>query len=80
VIETIDTTFARRLRDVERAGKLRNRLYSAAFGVGECAHFSRHTLSDPELAARFERKRDFYLTLFEKVCRVEARARGEAER
>jgi hypothetical protein len=69
---------ARRLRDIERAGSLRNRLYSADFGAAESAHFCRHSLHDPERAIPFERAAAFYGHLFDKACRLERRARGEA--
>jgi hypothetical protein len=81
---TIDTTdaigddFARRLRDIERAGRLRNLLYSATFGALECARFCEHDLHQPERAVAYQRAADFYSRLFEKVCRLERRARGEA--
>jgi hypothetical protein len=84
MIATIDTTdalhadFARRLRDVERAGHLRNRLYSAMFGAEECARLCLHDLHQPERAEASLRAADFYVDLYEKVCRLQARARREA--
>jgi hypothetical protein len=84
MIATIDTTdaigdeFARRLRDVERAGRLRNLLYSATFGALECARVCEHDLHQPERAIAYQRAADFYSRLYEKVARLQARARGEA--
>jgi hypothetical protein len=77
VIDTLDTDCARRLRDVERAGKLRNQLYSAAFGACECARMCLHGLHEPERAEAYLRAADFYADLYEKVLRLQARARGE---
>jgi hypothetical protein len=69
---------ARRLRDIERAGRLRNALYSAAFGAAESARFCRFDLHDPDRAAACERAARFYDELLTKVRRLQARARGEA--
>jgi hypothetical protein len=68
---------ARRLRDAERAGRLRNELYSAAFGAAESARFCRFDLHDPDRAAAHERAARFYAELLAKVQRLQARARGE---
>jgi hypothetical protein len=70
--------FARRLRDIERAGSLRNRLYSAGFDAAECARLCRFSLHDPERAREYERAAAFYGVLYAKVVRWQARARGEA--
>jgi hypothetical protein len=77
MIETMETDLARRLRDVERAGQLRNRLYSAAFGANECARMCLRDLHQPERAKAYLRAADFYADLYEKVVRLQARARGE---
>jgi hypothetical protein len=80
---TIDTTdaigddFARRLRDVERAGRLRNLLCSAEFGALESARFHRHTTLDWSAAERHAAAARFYKRLYYKVCLLQARARGE---
>jgi hypothetical protein len=76
--DRIGDELARRLRDVERAGRLRNRLYSATFGALECARVCEHDLHQPERAVAYQRAADFYSRLFEKVCRLQARARGGA--
>jgi hypothetical protein len=76
--DPIGDEFARRLRDVGRAGRLRILLYSATFGALECARVCEHDLHQPERAVAYQRAADFYSRLFEKVCRIEARARGEA--
>jgi hypothetical protein len=76
--DVISDEFARRLRDVERAGRLRILLYSATFGALECARVCEHDLHQPERAVAYQRAADFYSRLFAKVCRIEARARGEA--
>jgi hypothetical protein len=70
--------FARRLRDIERAGRLRSRAYSASFGAAECAHFCRFALRDHERAAAYERAAEFFGRLYTKACQLERRARGEA--
>jgi hypothetical protein len=81
---TIDTTdaigddFARRLRDIERAGKLRLLLVGAETGAWESWRFCRHTLRQPAEAEAHLRAVGFYRQLFYKVCRLQARARGEA--
>jgi hypothetical protein len=76
--DAISAAFARRLRDVERAGHLRNALVSAEVGALECARFCRHTQHDRAAAARHERAADFYRALYWKVVGLQARARGEA--
>lgn len=78
MIETLGSDFARRLRDVERAGRLRTRLYAATFEAEECARLARYSLRDRALASAFARDAAFFLTLYNKVCRLQARARGEA--
>jgi hypothetical protein len=70
--------FARRLRDVERAGKLRCQLVSAETGAWESARFCLHTLRDYPGAYRHFQAYHYYHTLYRKVCRLQARARGEA--
>jgi hypothetical protein len=81
VIDTTDTigaAFARRLRDVERAGRLRNALVSAEVGAWEAARLCRFTLRQPERADAHLLTAGFYAHLLAKVRRLEARARGEA--
>jgi hypothetical protein len=78
MITSIETEQAKRLDVIQRAGSLRNRLYSATFGALECARFCEHDLHQPERALGYQRAADFYSRLFEKVCRLERRARGEA--
>jgi hypothetical protein len=78
MIETIDTDFARRLRDVERAGRLRNLLVSAEFGALESARFRLYTTRDLPAAERHVCAANFYRFLYRKVVRLQARARGEA--
>jgi hypothetical protein len=78
MIDTIETGRAARLRDVERAGRLRNLLVSAETGAWESWRFCRHTLHRLAEAEAHLRAADFYRRLFHKVCRLQARARGEA--
>lgn len=76
--EVISEAFARRLRDVERAGKLRLLLVGAETGAWESWRFCRHTLHRPAEAEAHLRAADFYRQLFHKVCRLQAAARGAA--
>jgi hypothetical protein len=69
---------ARRLRDIERAGRLRNVLVSAEFGALESARFRLYTTRDLPAAERHVSAARFYRRLYFKVCRLQARARGEA--
>jgi hypothetical protein len=77
MIETIGADFARRLRDVERAGRLRLQLVSAETGAWESARFCLHTLRDYPGAYRHFQAAHYYHKLYRKVCRLQARARGE---
>jgi hypothetical protein len=80
----IDTTdalhadFARRLRDVERAGRLRLQLVSAETGAWESARCCAFTQHDGPRAVAHGRAALFYSHLYRKVVRLQARARGEA--
>lgn len=78
MIETIETDFARRLRDVERAGKLRLQLVGAETGAWESARFCAFTQHDGPRAVAHGRAALFYSHLYRKVVRLQARARGEA--
>jgi hypothetical protein len=69
--------FVRRLRDVERAGRLRNLLCSAEVGAWESARFCRFTQGDDAAADAHLAMAGFYAHLLAKVRRLEARARGE---
>jgi hypothetical protein len=76
--EPLRDEFARRLRDVERAGVLRLRLCAAENDAWECARLCRRTLRDFPAAYRHLQAAHYYHTLYRKVCRLQARARGEA--
>jgi hypothetical protein len=76
--DPIGDEFARRLRDVERAGRLRNLLVSAEFGALESARFRLYTTRDLPAAERHVRAANFYRFLYRKVVRLQARVRGEA--
>jgi hypothetical protein len=69
---------ARTLRDIERAGRLRNLLVSAETGAWESARFCEFTLHDGPRAAAQALAAKYYAHLYRKVCRLQARARGEA--
>jgi hypothetical protein len=76
--DLVGDAFARRLRDVERAGRLRQRLVGAETGAFEAARFCTFRLHNDELADEHLAAAIFYRRLYEKVCRLQARARGEA--
>jgi hypothetical protein len=69
---------ARRLRDVERAGRIRNLLVSAETGAWESWRFYTFTLPDKGRAQAHSRAAGFYRRLYGKVVRLQARARGGA--
>jgi hypothetical protein len=76
--EPLSEDCARRLRDIERAGRLRNLLVSAEVGAWESWRFSTFTLPDKGRAQAHSRAAGFYRYLYTKVCAIQARARGEA--
>jgi hypothetical protein len=76
--DPISDDCARRLRDVERAGKLRLQLVSAETGAWESARFCAFTQHDGPRAVAHGRAALFYSHLYRKICRLQARARGEA--
>jgi hypothetical protein len=76
--EPVGDDLARRLRDIERAGNLRLRLVGAETGAWEAWRFCRFDLGRHDEAEAHLRASHFYRSLYEKVCRLQARARGEA--
>jgi hypothetical protein len=76
--EPLSADGARRLRDIERAGKLRCRLVGAETDAWETWRFCRFDLGREDEAEAHLRASTFYRTLYEKTCRLQARARGEA--
>jgi hypothetical protein len=75
--EPLSDDCARRLRDVERAGRLRNLLVSAEFGALESARFHRFTRRDLAATERQLAAARFYRRLYDKTCLLQAAARGE---
>jgi hypothetical protein len=71
---------ARTLRDIERAGRLRNLLVSAETGAWESWRFCRFDLGRHAEAETHLRASAWYRELYAKVLRLQARARGEATR
>jgi hypothetical protein len=76
--DPVGEDFARRLRDVERAGRLRCLLVSAETGAWEAARFCAFSQHDGRRAVAHGRAALFYGHLYRKVCRLQARVRGEA--